>query len=117
MVKIRTLSGGGACLALALVLLAGDAVAASGKEIAFDASRGDCLSCHAMPTLADAVPAGNSGPPLIAMTARFPDRQALRAKLWDATASNPDTMMPPYGRHKVLTEDEIDKVLEFIYGL
>lgn len=100
---------------LSAPLLAGEAE--SGKAIAYDSRRGDCLACHAMPTLPDAGPAGNSGPPLIAMTARFPDKQALRAKLWDATASNPDTMMPPYGKHKVLTADEIDKVLDFIYGL
>jgi len=25
--------------------------------------------------------------------------------------------MPPMGKHQVLTEEEIDKVLDFIYGL
>lgn len=89
----------------------------TGKTIAYNSSKGNCLACHAMPTMEDAQQPGNSGPPLIAMQARFPDKQALRAKIWDATATNATTFMPPFGKHKNLTEQEIDKVLDFIYGL
>ena len=104
-------------------LLAGAAFAAeakkeeTGKDIAYNRSKGNCLACHAMPTMPDAEQPGNSGPPLIAMSARFPDKKVLRAKIWDATVSNPSTFMPPMGKHKVLTEEEIDKVVEFVYGL
>lgn len=108
-------------VALAVLLargaLAAEAAEETGKAIAFDSRQGNCLACHAMPTVPDAVQAGNGGPPLIAMSARFPDKQVLRAKVWDATASNPGTMMPPYGKHRVLTEQQIDKVVDFIYGL
>lgn len=110
-------------LALSVALLVNVAVAAepakeeTGKELAYNSSKGNCLACHAMPTLADAEQPGNSGPPLIAMSARFPDKNVLRAKIWDATATNPETMMPPFGKHRALTEEQIDKVLEFIYGL
>ncbi|HNQ03985.1 MAG TPA: sulfur oxidation c-type cytochrome SoxX [Thiobacillaceae bacterium] len=90
---------------------------ATGKEIAYDRSRGNCLACHAFPTQPDAVQTGNSGAPIIAMRARFPDKALLRALVWDATAFNPDSMMPPFGRHRVLSEEEIDKVVDFIYGL
>ena len=104
--------------ALLATLLAGTAFAAeTGKDIAFNRSKGNCLACHSMPTVPDAEQPGNSGPPLIAMQARFPDKAILRAKIWDATASNPATIMPPLGKHQVLTEEEIDKVVEFIYGL
>lgn len=89
----------------------------TGKDIAYNNKKGNCLACHAMPTREDAQQPGNSGPPLIAMQARFPDKQVLRAKIWDATATNPTTFMPPFGKHKNLTEQEIDKVLDFIYGL
>jgi L-cysteine S-thiosulfotransferase len=54
---------------------------------------------------------------LIAMSARFPDLAVLRGKIWDASATHPGTMMPPFGKHRVLTEDQIDKVLEFVYQL
>lgn len=113
----------GAGVALLAVLCVGGASAAepakpeTGKEIAYNSSKGNCLACHAMPTMPDAEQPGNSGPPLIAMSARFPDKKVLRDKIWDATASNPDTMMPPFGKHKALTEEQIDKVIEFIYGL
>jgi len=89
----------------------------TGKDIAYNRSKGNCLACHGFPTLPDAEQTGNSGPPIIAMQARFPDKAVLRAKIWDATVSRPDTMMPPMGKHNVLTEQEIDKVVDFIYGL
>ena len=88
-----------------------------GKAIAYNNTRGTCLACHSMPTMPDAEQPGNSGPPLIAMSARFPDKKVLRAQVWDATANNPSTFMPPFGKHKVLTEEEIDQVVDFVYGL
>ena len=89
----------------------------TGKELAYDRSKGNCLACHGMPTMPDAEQPGNSGPPLIAMQARFPDKAVLRAKIWDATASNPETMMPPFGKHLILNDEEIDKIVDFVYGL
>lgn len=85
-----------------------------GKEISFDRKKGNCLACHAIE--GGALP-GNIGPPLVAMKARFPDKAKLRAQIWDSTKVNPNSIMPPFGRHKVLSESEIDKVVEFIYTL
>jgi sulfur-oxidizing protein SoxX len=89
----------------------------TGKDLAFNKKKGNCLACHAMPTLPDAASPGMYGPPLIAMSARFPSKAALRAQIWDATAKNPSSSMIPYGKHGVLTEAEIDKVTDFVYGL
>lgn len=89
----------------------------TGKDISFNRSKGNCLACHGMPGVPDAEQPGNGGPPLIAMQARFPDKAVLRAKIWDATATNPESLMPPMGKHRVLTEQEVDKVVDFIYGL
>lgn len=89
----------------------------TGKDIAFNNKKGNCLACHTMPTVPDAVSGGLYGPPLIAMSARYPDKAKLRAQIWDATAKNPSTSMVPFGKHKALTEQEIDKVTDFIYGL
>lgn len=85
-----------------------------GKQIAFDRKKGNCLACH---QIEGGDLAGNIGPPLIAMKARFPDKSKLRAQIWDSTKMNPNSMMPPFGRHDILSEDEIDKVVEFIYTL
>jgi sulfur-oxidizing protein SoxX len=89
-------------------------IADQGKEIAFDRTKGNCLACH---QIADGKAPGNIGPPLIAMKDRYPDKAKLRAQIWDSTAANPNTMMPPFGRHGILSDEEIDKVAEFIYSL
>ncbi|MBW8371375.1 MAG: sulfur oxidation c-type cytochrome SoxX [Thiobacillus sp.] len=89
----------------------------TGKELAFNNRKGNCLACHTMPTVPDAVSGGLYGPPLIAMSARFPDKAKMRAQIWDATAMNPASTMIPFGKHGVLTEAEIDKVTDFVYGL
>ena len=87
---------------------------AEGKKVAFDRKKGNCMTCHVMP---GATLAGNIGPPLVAMKARFPDKTKLRAQIWDATASNPKTMMPPFGLHRILSEKEIDLVTEYVHSL
>ena len=85
-----------------------------GRKIALDRRKGNCMACHVM---AGATLPGNIGPPLVAMKARFPDRAKLRAQIWDASKINPQSLMPPFGRHEILTEDEIDKVVEFVHSL
>lgn len=85
-----------------------------GRAIAFDRRKGNCMACHIM---AGATLAGTVGPPLLAMKARFPDKEKLRAQIWDATQINPQSLMPPFGRHEILTEEEIDKVVEYLLSL
>ena len=85
-----------------------------GKAIASDRNAGNCLSCHMM---GDGELPGNSGPPLLQMRLRFPDRAVLRAQIWDATVRNPDSVMPPYGRNLILTEEEIDQVVDYVLSL
>jgi L-cysteine S-thiosulfotransferase len=85
-----------------------------GRALAFERRKGNCLACH---LIEGGDLTGNYGPPLIMMAARFPDRDVLRAQIWDASARMPDTRMPPYGRHRILTEEEIDLVVDFILTL
>jgi len=92
----------------------GASAAEQGKVIAFDRKKGNCLACHQIE--GGDLP-GNIGPPLVAMKARFPDKAKLRAQIWDPTKANPNSVMPPFGRLQVLSEGEIDKVVEFIYTL
>jgi L-cysteine S-thiosulfotransferase len=89
----------------------------SGRELTFSTAKGNCLACHQMPGDPDAVTSANIGPPLIAMKERYPDRAKLRAQIWDATAFNPSTVMPPFGKHKILTESEIDRILDYVANL
>jgi sulfur-oxidizing protein SoxX len=85
-----------------------------GRDLAFKRSKGNCLACH---YIEGGELVGNYGPPLLAMKARYPDREVLRAQIWDAAIKNPDTRMPPFGRNHILTEEEIDLVTDFIHTL
>ncbi len=85
-----------------------------GKAIAFDRFKGNCLACH---YVEGGELTGNYGPPLIAMKIRYPDLDTLREQIWDAAIKNPHTRMPPFGRNRILTEEEIDLVTEYIQSL
>ena len=85
-----------------------------GKALAFDRKKGNCLACHVM---ADGNLAGNIGPVLIAMKQRFPDKAVLRAQIWDSAAKNRGSVMPPFGRHRMLTDKEIDLITDYVHTL
>jgi L-cysteine S-thiosulfotransferase len=93
---------------------AGDPNVAKGKAVAFDMNKGNCLACHMM---GDGEYPGNFGPPLSQMKERYPDRAVLRKQIWDATARNPASVMPPFGKHGILTESEGDEVVDYVYTL
>ena len=86
----------------------------TGKKIAFQRKKGNCLACHMI--MGGASP-GSIAPPLIAMKSRYPDKLVLKEQIWDASLKNPETIMPAFGRHEVLTNDEINKLVDYIYSL
>jgi len=96
------------------VSAAGATIAEQGKAVAFNRKKGNCLACHAMD---DGTLPGNIGPPLVGMKARYPDKAKLRAQIWDSTVANPNTIMPPFGRNRILSDDEIDQITEYVYTL
>ena len=83
-----------------------------GEKLAFDRSKGNCLTCH---EIRGGDAPGNLGPPLADMKTRFPDRKELVAIISDETKRNPLTVMPPFGRNLILTEQEINSVVDFLY--
>ena len=104
------------CLGFAPGIASADAAAdlAKGKEIAFDRKKGNCLACH---QIEGGSLAGNIGPPLVAMKARFPDYDKLRAQIDEPRTNNPNTIMIPFGPHAVMSAKEIDLVTKFIHTL
>ena len=83
-------------------------------------TKGNCLACHVLNVSPwpDTLPAaGNIAPPLVAMTPRFPDIAALRSQIEDASAANPHTSMPPYIRHGILTQEELDLIMQFLLSI
>jgi len=85
-----------------------------GKKVAFNRKKGNCLACHKMK---GGSLEGNIGPELVNMKSRYPDKAKLRAQIWDATVNNPNTIMPPFGKHQIVNEKELDAIVEFIYTL
>jgi sulfur-oxidizing protein SoxX len=85
-----------------------------GKTLAFDRKKGNCLACH---QIMDADFPGNSAPILNNMKLRFPDRQVLKSQIADATLKNSNSIMPPFGRHQILSQQELELVTDFIHAL
>ncbi|MGC1778550.1 MAG: sulfur oxidation c-type cytochrome SoxX [Xanthobacteraceae bacterium] len=83
-----------------------------GEALAFDRSKGNCLTCH---DIKGGDAPGNVGPPLADMKSRYPDRKELTAIIFDETKRNPMTVMPPFGRNLILTKQEIESVVDFLY--
>ena len=110
--------------ALALTLLIGAAApvspanaqsaAAEGQKLAFDRGKGNCLTCHEIK--GGDLP-GTIGPALKDIKSKYPDRNDLVAILFDETRRNPQTVMPPFGRNRILTEQEINAVVDFLQTL
>ena len=97
-------------LLLGAVAISGPAHAqsatAEGQKLAFDRSKGNCLTCH---VIKGGDLAGNIGPALTDIKAKYPNRADLVAIVTDETKRNPLTVMPPFGRNHILTEKEIDQ--------
>ena len=109
--------------ALALALLAGAAAfaapakaqsAAEGQKLAFDRGKGNCLTCHVIK--GGELP-GSIGPELKDIKAKYPNRDDLVAIVSDETKRNPQTVMPPFGRNRILSEKEISAVVDFLQTL
>jgi sulfur-oxidizing protein SoxX len=88
--------------------------AAEGQKIAFDRGKGNCLTCH---DIKGGDLPGSIGPKLENIKAKYPDRNDLVAILTDETTRNPQTVMPPFGRNRILTEREINAVVDFLQTL
>jgi len=87
---------------------------AAGKSLAMERSKGNCLACH---RIEDGELPGTIGPPLVAMKLRYPERGALKQQICDATIRNPHSRMPPFCRHGILTEDEVELIVDYLYTL
>ena len=87
---------------------------AAGKSLTMERSKGNCLACH---KIDDGELPGTLGPPLLAMKVRYPERAALRQQICDATLRNPNSRMPPFCRHRILTESEVELIIDYLYTL
>jgi L-cysteine S-thiosulfotransferase len=89
---------------------AGDA--AAGQQLAFDRAMGNCLACHTMK--GGDVPS-NVGPELVDIKTKFPNRQDLYAIIYDEESRNPQTVMPAFGKNLILSPQQINQIIDFLY--
>ena len=101
--------------------------AARGLAVALDRSRGNCITCHAMPVSADFQ--GDLGPPLAEAGSRYPAGE-LRLRIVDSKRINPDSNMPSFYRvdgltgvrrefvnRPILTAQEVEDVVAYLLTL
>jgi len=87
--------------------------AADGQKIAFDRGKGNCLTCH---DIKGGDLPGTIGPALKDLKGKY-DRNELTAIVTDETKRIPQTMMPPFGRNRILSEQEINAIVDFLQTL
>ncbi len=107
---LALLSGALACSSPARA----QSAAAEGQKLAFDRGKGNCLTCHVIK--GGNLP-GTLGPELIDIKSKYPNRDELVAIVFDETKRNPLTVMPPFGRNRILTDKEISAVVDFLQTL
>lgn len=109
---VRTTAAQAGAAVLAALLFAG-ATAAAAEPDAKTLFVENCQQCHQVRGIENT---GNIGPALADMKTRFPDRKALFAIIFDETKRNPQTVMPPFGRNLILTDREINTIIDFLYS-
>ena len=87
---------------------------ATGKDLSFQRSKGNCLACHIIEEGEDP---GNIGPALTNMQAKYQTKAQLKAIIWDATEFNAQTSMPPFGKNNILSPEELDLVVDYIWSI
>lgn len=88
--------------------------AEKGKGLAMNTQKGNCWACHALP--GDAQP-GSGGPSFIGFGKLGYDDAYVYQQIWDRRATNPQTIMPPYGTNGVLSEQEIRDIAAFLQSI
>jgi L-cysteine S-thiosulfotransferase len=103
-----------------LLPLACAVVHAQGKAVPEALSardKGNCLACHQLPDGVGPPNRSDVGPRLEGGRMRTLGKSRLRELVSDPTASNPDTVMPPFGKHRLLDAAEIDRIVEYLHAL
>jgi sulfur-oxidizing protein SoxA len=90
---------------------------AAGQKLAFDRNRGGgCLACHIMGPKTLELP-GDVGPDLSGIGAAGRTDQWLFNYVFDPRVYNPQSVMPPWGKHGFYSEAEIRDIVAFLKTL
>lgn len=93
------------------------AAAADGRTLFLDVKKGNCASCHQAPRDAGVKSLSTIGPVLLDMQARYAEPRLLAEAIAGTGKRVPDSAMPPYARHRILTEPEIAAIARYVSTL
>ena len=79
--------------------------------------KGHCIACHQVPVGAGPATRADLGPRLEGARMRSLGKARLKEAIEDPTRQNPNTVMPPFGRHRILEGGEIDRLVEYLHAL
>ncbi len=75
---------------------------------------GNCVACH---VIAGTSMDGNVGPALRNVKHMMASKQALFQQIWNPEATKPNTAMPPFGKNRILTKQQIRKIVDFLWTI
>lgn len=101
-----------ACVAGAL-----PCAAQSASDLFVRPDKGHCIACHQVPQGAGPRTRADLGPRLEGARMRMLGKAKLREIIADPMRANPDTVMPPYGRHHILDDSEIGRLVDYLHAL
>ena len=90
---------------------------ATALELFVQRDKGHCIACHQLPPGVGPASRSDLGPALDGTRMRALAKPGIRQAIADPTRANPDTVMPPYGKHRILTAAEIDRLVDFLHAL
>ena len=82
-----------------------------------ESGKGTCVACHQVPEGSGPATRADLGPKLEGARMRSLGKARLKELIEDPTRANPDTVMPPFGRHRILEGAEIDRLVEYLHAL
>lgn len=91
-----------------------------GRALFIEQRKGNCTACHKAPTDALLKSASDIGPPLESIKQKYAtpiDQARLREVIQDPGKINPNTIMPPYGKHRILSDAEINAIVGYLETL
>jgi sulfur-oxidizing protein SoxX len=104
-------------VAFFLLALAAPAFGQEALDLFVKPEKGYCIACHQLPAGIGPGALNDLGPKLEGERMRALGKAAIREIVDDPTKRNPDSVMPPYGHHRILDAREIDRIAEFLHAL
>ncbi len=87
---------------------------ARGRDIAMSAQRGNCVACHQLP--GDAWP-GTVGSSLLQYKKYEYTADRIYQQIYDPRIFNPASVMPPFGRNGLLSDQDIRDLVAFLQSI